>query len=371
MHAGAGRGSYTTGGGTTINYAGAGRGVVGPGGGAMGRGVGGVQVNTPGGQTYTKVGTAGGAVGPGGMAVGGHSGIGATTGPRGTAVGVSGGRTAVGPAGAAHTGYRGGVAVGPYGAAAGGSRVGVASGVGGTVAAGSRAGVAATRYGTYYVSGSALRTQGTYVRRGFRYYNAFAPAWYARYPGAWFAAGWAAGRVWAVPAWPTVAVYCGYPAQPIYYDYGSTVVYESNNVYVNGEPVATAEQYAQQATQLADAGREARPPEKEDWQPLGVFALVRGDEETADKIFQLAINKDGLIRGNYYDAIADNTLPVYGSVDKKTQRAAWSIGQKKDVVFEAGIANLTNDETPILVHFGKDDPQQLTLVRVEKPQEKE
>ncbi len=351
--AGAASGSYTTARGTNVSYGGAGRSVSGPLGGTAGRGVGGVQVTTPGGQTATKVGRAGGAVGPGGVAVGGRSSAAATTGPRGTAATVSGGRTAIGPAGAVHTGYRGGAAVGPLGVAAGGSRVGVATG----------------RYGTYHVSSSALRTRGGYVRSGFRYYNAFSPTWYTRYPGAWFAAGWTAGRVWIVATWPTMVAYCGFPQQPIYIDYGTTVVYEGDTVYIDGEKAASAEQYAQQATQIADAGRAAKPPEKEDFQPLGVFALVRGEEETSDKIFQLAVNKEGVIRGNYYDAIADNTLPVYGSVDKKTQRAAWSIGDKKDVVFEAGIANLTQEETPALVHYGKDNTQQFTLVRVEKPPE--
>jgi len=84
-------------------------------------------------------------------------------------------------------------------------------------------------------------------------------------------------------------------------------------------------------------------------------------------MFQLAVNKNGAIRGNYYHAFADNTLPVYGSVDKKTQRAAWSVGEKQDVVFETGIANLTRDETPILMHYGKGNTQQFTLVRVEQP----
>src|SRR5262249_35907225 len=122
-----------------------------------------------------------------------------------------------------------------------------------------------------------------------------------------------------------------------------------------------------QAAAFADEGRAAKARENEAWQPLGVFALVRGEEQTSDKIFQLAVNRDGVIRGNYYDAIADSTLPVYGSVDKRTQRAAWSVGERRDVVSEAGIATLTRDETPILVHYGKDDTQQLTLVRVEQP----
>jgi hypothetical protein len=153
----------------------------------------------------------------------------------------------------------------------------------------------------------------------------------------------------------------------VYYDYGTTVVYQGDTVYINGEQAATAEQYAQQATEFSNAGRAAKPPEDEEWQSLGVFALVRGEEQTSDKMFQLAVNKNGVIRGNYYDAFADNTLPVYGSVDKKTQRAAWSVGEKQDVVFEAGIANLTREETPVLVHYGKDNTQQFTLVRVEQP----
>jgi hypothetical protein len=75
------------------------------------------------------------------------------------------------------------------------------------------------------------------------------------------------------------------------------------------------------------------------------------------------------MRGNYDDALADNTLPIYGSVDRKTQRAAWTIGEKKDVVFEAGIANLPRNETPILVHYAKDNTQQMLLIRIERPEE--
>ena len=84
-------------------------------------------------------------------------------------------------------------------------------------------------------------------------------------------------------------------------------------------------------------------------------------------MFQLAVNKEGIIRGNYYDALMDTSTEVYGSVDPKTQRAAWTIGDKKTTVFETGIYNLTKDQTPVLVHFGKDKTQQWLLVRVEKP----
>jgi hypothetical protein len=167
-----------------------------------------------------------------------------------------------------------------------------------------------------------------------------------------------------------VSSYGGYPSEPAYYDYGSTVVYEGDTVYVNGEKTASAEEYAQQAETLAADGAKAKTSEKQDdWQSLGVFALVQGDEKTSYNFFQLAIDKDGIIRGNYYNALNDATELLQGSVDNTTQRAAWNVGKKKFPVYEAGIANLTREETSVLVHFGKDRSQQLTLVRVEQPKE--
>ena len=249
----------------------------------------------------------------------------------------------------------------------------IATGPGGTVAAGSRAGVATGQYGTYYAT--SIRTQEAHVRQGFGYYNAFSPGWYARYPGAWLAAGWLAGTAWTAATWGGVSSYCGYTAQPYYYDYGSSVVYQGDTVYVSGEPVGTTEVYSQQAAAIAQAGNAAAAPAQADanaapdsWQPLGVFAMVQGQESSSFHIFQMAINQQGVIRGNYYNALTDSTTPIYGSADKTSQRAAWTVGDKKTPVYEAGIANLTKDETTMLVHFGEGKSQQLTLVRVEKPE---
>src|SRR5262249_5309302 len=208
-----------------------------------GRGVGGVQVTTPGGREVTKVGTAGGAVGPGGNAVGGRTG--ATVGS--------------GPAGSFGSAYHGGVAVGPQGAAAAGTRVGGAATASGVVVGGTHAGAAVGPYGaaagrttvargtggTYYASRGALATTGGAVRTNFRYYNAFTPGWYARYPGAWFAAGWTAARIWSAPVWGSVSSYCGYPEEPVYYDYGDSVVLQGDTVYMNGESVDTTANYVQ------------------------------------------------------------------------------------------------------------------------------
>ena len=82
------------------------------------------------------------------------------------------------------------------------------------------------------------------------------------------------------------------------------------------------------------------------------------------------MNKAGTIRGNYYNALADSTQPVYGSVDKKTQRAGWTVGDRKEPTYEVGFANLTRDETTMLVHSGKDGTAQYKLFRVEQQAEK-
>jgi hypothetical protein len=311
-----------------------------------GRGVGGVQVTTPGGKEVTKVGAAGGAAGPGGNAVGGRAGA----------------TTASGPSGSISSAYRGGVAVGPQGAAAAGGRAATATGPYGAAAAGG----AVTRGsgGTTYRSAAAVSSQGSTVRQNFRSFAQENPVLAARW----------AGPTWRPIAWGALAGFAGYGAyasEPVYYDYGETVVYQGDTVYVSGEPAGTVEQYTQQATAIANAGAEAKAdPKAGEWQPLGVFAMVGEGEEKSNNIFQLAINKEGVIGGEYYNALTDETSPVKGSVDKKTQRAAWTVGDKKYPVYEAGIANLTKDETTMLIHFSKEKSQQFALVRLPPPEGK-
>ena len=48
--------------------------------------------------------------------------------------------------------------------------------------------------------------------------------------------------------------------------------------------------------------------------------------------------------------MTDNTLPIHGGVDAKTQRAAWTIGGNTSSVMEAGLANMTAGEAPALLH---------------------
>ncbi|MBN2580946.1 MAG: protocadherin [Pirellulales bacterium] len=255
-----------------------------------------------------------------------------------------------------------GAVVGPRGNAAGGRYV---TGPRGNTYA---QGFAAGPRGLHTVSAAHLHTGGTAVRANFHSWHLYSPGWYRRYPGAWFAAGWAAGYAWRAATWPAVYGWFGYPAlNPIYYDYGTSVVYQDNSVYVNGQDVGTAQQYYQQAENLVDTGTQAQASDEGQWMPLGVFALTRDGQNNADMTYQLAVNKEGVVRGNYTNTVIQQVLPIYGSVDKKTQRIAWSVGKNTETVIETGLYNLTKDEAPALIHFGPDRTEQWMLVRLQQP----
>jgi hypothetical protein len=321
-----------------------------------------------------------GGVGVGGVRGGTFVGAGGTTVQAGRVGGVG-----VGPLGGVHAGVAqgvrvttpggrtfasgsaGGIGVGPLGGVRAGSVGGAAFGgpYGGAVV-GRVGGVGVVGHATGYIGPNVLATRGAYVRGGFGY-NCFTPVWYRAHPVAWVAPRWRVANYWGVPAWSSVGLWCGINAPPIYYDYGSNFVIQDNYVYIDGEQVSTAAQYADQALAFADAGRQARLGDTDEWQPLGVFGMIQGEETTAQRIFQLAVNSAGIIRGNYYDAVADNTLPVYGSVDPGTQRVAWSVGDKRSVVFETGLSNLTQPQTTVLVHYGNERTDQVMLVHLDGP----
>ncbi len=300
----------------------------------------GVTVTGPGGNTVGRA----AAVGPQGGAavVGGVQGAGGGTAGRGAAVGPGGqavvGRGAVGPGG-----YGGGrvITAGPAGVGAGFIRV--------------------TPSGRY--------TAAAAVRGNYNNWGIYGRGWNAQYPGAWVAAGLTAGALWNAATWGTASSYCGYSEQPpVYYDYGNSVVYEDSNVYINGDSAGTAEQYYDQAATLATTGAEAAAPSDGDWLPLGVFAFTKSDQPKSDITIQLAVNKQGILRGNYTDTAMKQNQVVQGSVDKQTQRVAFTVGDNKTSIIETGLYNLTKDEAPCLLHIGKDSTQQWLLVRLQNPE---
>lgn len=301
--------------------------------------VGGVTITAPGGNT---VGRAVGVGPQGGVGtIGGVQGAGGVTAGRGVAVGPGGQVAAVG-------GIRGpeggaamrGVTTGPMGTAAGFARVSPSG---------------------RYVAGAAVRTN-------YAHWGVYGRGWYVQYPGAWLATAWAAGAAWNASTWGDASAYCGYSDEPpVYYDYGNNVSYEDGNVYVNGDNAGTAEQYYDQAAKIAATGAEADAPADGDWLPLGVFAFSRPDQQKSDISIQLAVNRQGVIRGNYTDSATNQNQVIQGSVDKQTQRVAFTVGDNKKDVIETGLYNLTKEEAPCLLHVGTERTEQWLLVRLKKP----
>jgi hypothetical protein len=182
-------------------------------------------------------------------------------------------------------------------------------------------------------------------------------------PGHWWR--WAtAGAVtgWVVHRW----------ANPIYYTYGSggTVYYENNVVYVNGQEYGSAKQYYENTSELVASVPEMTDEQagQTEWLPLGVFALTAEGVNASSMYLQLAVTKDGVIAGTFYNETSGATHPVEGMVDEKTQRAVWKAadGTNKDLIMETGLYNLTKDQADLLVHFGPEQTQTALLVRLDE-----
>ena len=162
--------------------------------------------------------------------------------------------------------------------------------------------------------------------------------------------------------------------QPPVYDYGVNVVYQGDEVYVDGQPAATAQEYSQQAIALANTPAEQPPPpappepgQQAEWLPMGVWALAQEEKGDAYMFFQISIDKNGVVTGAYQNVLSGEKAPISGQVDKKTQRVAWKIGTNNTVI-ETGLQNLTQDVASCLLHFGPDATQTWLLVRMKQPE---
>ena len=146
-------------------------------------------------------------------------------------------------------------------------------------------------------------------------------------------------------------------------------------VYVNGEEYGSAEQYYNDTTQLATSVPEMTDEQaaEMEWMPLGVFALTAEGVNASSMYLQLAISKQGIIAGTFYNESTGATHPVEGMVDEETQRAVWKAadGTNPDLVMETGIYNLTQDQSDMFVHFGPEQTQTALLVRLDESERPE
>lgn len=235
-------------------------------------------------------------------------------------------------------------------------------------AEGAALGAAAANRNQPNYSGAAGAAAGyAAVRNNFTRTDLYSPDWHAARPGAWTAPGWGAGAAYAATPWNAVAAHAGYnAAAPNYYNYGRNVVVANGAVVADGQNVGTPEEYSQQASDLAQAGAAAETTDADKWIPLGVFAMVKNAQQNPQLVLQLAMNQAGVVRGNYTDEVTEHTQPIQGSVDPKTQRAAWTVGDNSDFVMEAGVANLTQGEAVALIHKNG-RTERWMLVRIPQP----
>lgn len=183
---------------------------------------------------------------------------------------------------------------------------------------------------------------------------------------------------WGRPTWFGITGWFGNGYgwnDPWYYDYGygGNVVYTNGGVYVADTYVGTPVEYAQSAAVLAtvdpnDIDRDGQA----DWLALGTFALVTNrDARDPEMIVQLAVDKNGIISGTFFDRERDEAFAVTGRVDRDTQRVAFRIDDNPDIVYETGMYNLTQQQTPVLVHDGSREMRTSLLVRLDLPEDEQ
>ncbi len=220
-----------------------------------------------------------------------------------------------------------------------------------------------------------MHAQGIAGQRWFNGNHLFTAGWSGTHPWAWRPAGytsaaWAAA-CWRPLVWTSAAAIIGADVAPAYYDYGDNITYDDGDVYYGDQSIGTQQQYYQQAANIADSATDVSSSDNGDWLPLGVFSLMAEGQKTPEMVFQLTVDKQGIIRGNYYDQVADTTVPVSGAINKQNQRVAWHVGSNKNLVIETGLYNLTKDQSTALVHFGPDRTEQFVMVRMKQPPEGE
>jgi hypothetical protein len=213
-----------------------------------------------------------------------------------------------------------------------------------------------------------------------RYDNLFDDRWWGRCSWGAGRGYWGFGSYAANPWWwwrPVVwgglssFVWATTP-DPYYIDYGVTVIYEGDTVYVNNVPEPAAE-FAQPVMDMGASVEQPPPPtppqegKPEDWMSLGVYSIVQEEKGEPALFFQLSVNREGVISGAYQNTITNDAKPVAGQIDKQSQRAAWRIGDNRQTIFASSLANLTQDVSTVEVHFSDGRNQTWLLVRLPEP----
>ena len=209
------------------------------------------------------------------------------------------------------------------------------------------------------------------------HHRPFSNGWYGNHAGAW---GWGGGgygwgNPWAAAGIGAVGTWLGMSALNNGYGYpvNNSTVYTSDN----GDNYDVADQSTQPSTDdenaetvypAADAAQLAAsgandPAADAKFMPLGVYSIAPEGQEEASAMLHLAISKDGVLRGSYYDLLTDKDHDIKGAVDKKTGRVAWTVAPNGKVVFHTSLQDLTEDSGPVVVNFENGETREWTIAR--------
>jgi hypothetical protein len=220
--------------------------------------------------------------------------------------------------------------------------------------------------------------EGNVVRENFHGSGLFKPVWWKNYKNAWFSPAWNDSWVWNNVDWDTLAAFWrgSGPKTPADYEFGQNITFRDGKVYYGAQPMMTSEEYYHQAQLLAARGASSLStkgtsapysvPLVKDWAQLGVFSLIPAGEKFSTVIVQLAVDRQGKIRGNCYNTVNDQLDRVEGEVDKSNSRACWTVGKNHNVIYDTGLGNLMSAQSPILMHLDKDRQQERAFVRLNR-----
>lgn len=186
----------------------------------------------------------------------------------------------------------------------------------------------------------------------------------------WRPAAWASLASWGAWNWGTPYYYddSGY-AYPV--TDTSTYAYPYSTTTTITQPMQTQPVQTQIIQQQPMQSPQTSVATAEEWMPLGVFAI--GNNATiaaqSNRFMQLAISKNGEIAGVLYNVETDAAQDLTGMVDTASQKAYWTLSNRTDSpIASTGIYNLTENQTPVNVHFADGSDQTWTLIRLEQGQ---
>jgi len=193
---------------------------------------------------------------------------------------------------------------------------------------------------------------------------AFTSDWYAKHPQAWRPAKSQADW-WKTADVATITAWLGQPVQPVM---AAGAEADNAGAVVNAGGADVGADGLRSVLVLPAGHQNAVGPADSDWLPLGVFAVVPpGTQDTAQahNYQQLAVDRQGAIKGNFYDTLSGTIQPITGTVDRTALNASWTVGTNGSR-FTAPMHVFAGQSRTVSVSSGG-QPRDLELMPVQKP----